>query len=342
MNRISFYLEELFGLIDSDRLSMNKFVFRGQVDKDWNIQASLFRDINIAKTEHKILERYLNKFPEFSSQSMVNIFADMQHYGIPTRLIDWTTNPLVALFFACNKQPDKDGRLYFYPRNKVMNPSQSYAVANFLCELGGFNLQCKYSSKDIDDVNKELSKHGITEEYAYIFSSINLLTSGLSILLLDNGIRFSRFKLSSAFNNNPDINNELYTAIKLSINRRFSVVIAKDLIEEIPYFLSYLDNPYCFIDAPKINNRTIAQCGVFQVSGIKHYQELNLISTSTQPYMDIYKKLSVVVKAEDKLLILDMLDSYFNINEKTLYLKDKQELVDEFKLDIGLVTSEKL
>lgn len=55
--------------------------------------------------EHKLMQIPLQKSPtEFRNlNSMFDIMTKYQHYGMCTRLLDLTTNPLVAFYFACKK-----------------------------------------------------------------------------------------------------------------------------------------------------------------------------------------------------------------------------------------------
>jgi hypothetical protein len=41
----------------------------------------------------------------------------MQHYGVPTRLLDWSTNIWTAVFFACTGDPNEDAELWMYDRS---------------------------------------------------------------------------------------------------------------------------------------------------------------------------------------------------------------------------------
>ena len=55
-----------------------------------------------------------------SQYDLTEIYFSAQHYGMPTRLLDWSTNPLAALFFACDGAEGHHGYVYAMDARKVI------------------------------------------------------------------------------------------------------------------------------------------------------------------------------------------------------------------------------
>ncbi|MDT2565845.1 hypothetical protein AUF12_03895 [Enterococcus avium] len=117
--------------IDFLEKSENEYVFRGE-RKDYGnttCQASIFRKKDEQKINEKnLMDTIINQRPtDFTGvQGNIDNLLKMQHYGIPTRLIDISFNPLVALFFACMdaKGSDvSDGYVFFIESNNYRKKS---------------------------------------------------------------------------------------------------------------------------------------------------------------------------------------------------------------------------
>lgn len=113
-------------------------VWRGQVNADWNLHSSLYRTlkeireggrgkkrVRVVDVKEKDLlefeERILNharKYWRVSDATYLQLLAQLQHYGAPTRLIDVSLNPYVAVWMAVERQgdslDDEDGRLFAF------------------------------------------------------------------------------------------------------------------------------------------------------------------------------------------------------------------------------------
>lgn len=84
-------------------------IFRGQANSKWLIEPSVYRGNRFRREGSYIRELERLEPDAFSSLTQIEKLIKMQHYGLPTRLLDFTYNSLVALYFACCSQPESDG-----------------------------------------------------------------------------------------------------------------------------------------------------------------------------------------------------------------------------------------
>ena len=80
---------------------------------------------NLRALQKETLTDLRTYLPAYNQKEEFEILTELQHYGVETNLVDFTSDYHIALFFACNGSHDKDGRVILLKRTREIDEKYS-------------------------------------------------------------------------------------------------------------------------------------------------------------------------------------------------------------------------
>jgi hypothetical protein len=175
--------------------------FRGQADVEWLLVPSIARikkprkhdDLSLDSwegVEEYLIHEFIKKsapFLDFKPENKWELLVHAQHHGLPTRLLDWTTNPLKALFFAV-EDSSKDrytGVVYPCMVDEVLSNVSTAKELNKI-ELNCF--ETSHLNRRIIAQEGCFSAHPLPEDFDDFKTIEELHNENMSALLVGNEI----------------------------------------------------------------------------------------------------------------------------------------------------------
>lgn len=126
---VSEFLQAMTGVHDMTREDI-RFFCRGQAPLQWRLRPKIgryhyarptFDDPNDfpkwQRTFNKMFSQFEREYIAYHPSELtrrIDRLTLAQHYGLATQLLDWTLNPLVALYFACEEKSQTVGIVFFF------------------------------------------------------------------------------------------------------------------------------------------------------------------------------------------------------------------------------------
>lgn len=259
-------------ILDENNDIKVKQLYRGHGSWMFDMIPGIYRkqNRNILQCESQFIHEMIASYPNFFSdcKTTLDYLVVLQHYSFPTRLLDFTENPLVALYMACATEKSDFAdvmRINVEPTDFKYYDSDSIsllanmAFADDGLDVSDYSFMDYYHSYEGDEVDKAYKEHYNT--------------------------------LIQQFNNRDDIT-------------RFLHLVRR----EKPYFKAkikpeHFDDAVLWVKAKQDFQRIINQSGVFAVFGINRSKQ-NMIDFSYSKYNMFH----ILIPPESKEKILHELD----------------------------------
>ncbi|GKV79125.1 hypothetical protein PEC106568_42980 [Pectobacterium carotovorum subsp. carotovorum] len=194
-------------VLATERKVGSEVFYRGHSNKSkYKLEPSLFRKDGegnplYIESEHLLYKELIvsNSADFQSDENTLDTLVRMQHYSLPTRLLDITSNPLIALYFSCKSALSEDGEVIIFSMKRRDVKYFDSDVASCIANLA------RLPKKDKDDIDfdhpnfneqtaiKKLG-HFIREEKSYF--EMNILAEDLRRIICVKGKK-SNARISS-------------------------------------------------------------------------------------------------------------------------------------------------
>lgn len=332
-------------LIFDGRGLPQRLFYRGQSNdyEGSNNVASIFRKgtkkdgyTHEYSVTNEYMRRYANDFSNLENN--FSRLSYMQHFGLPTRLLDVTTNALVALYFACQSNVED------YKTEGIVNmfiSNKEQAIDNYTY----------YNSRS--DTVEVLSTLALMDEVKkkVIYDNISSFNQKIDNLLReDKNCLYRKWYMDKIkqfpegyYEQLPEEDKKIYNSLNDiydCINQSYEVqCLYHDIKRDIGYFADLINfrtllHPF-FVEPSFNNNRLRAQSGffLFEPYDRTSYTLKNIqddINRKVALHNTNKESIKLIIPGNAKEKILKELDQSFEINQATLF-PDKENVAQYIK-----------